>query len=140
MNCLFFFIFLISFLLSQSPTLSFHLYFCWRFRVHIINNLSLNNLVIHCFSYDDDLGRHELWWGEEFTFKIGQRAVGDTRVQCNVTKFGSNHITSIDVFTNGIADKHCCKTRQCYWSARDDAIYFSNNDKNWNRWYNWTSV
>ncbi|KAJ0091861.1 hypothetical protein Patl1_26795 [Pistacia atlantica] len=137
MNRFFFFIFLIGFLFSQTPTLSFHIPFCWSFQVHIINNLTHNNLVIHCHSESDDLRAHELRWGDEFTFKLGQSPLKNTCVWCNVTKFGSNHIASINVFTKGLADHQCCKTKQCYWSASDDGFYFGNNNKTWTKRLDW---
>ncbi|KAJ0010081.1 hypothetical protein Pint_33737 [Pistacia integerrima] len=131
----FFIIFLITFHISQAPTLAAD--FCWRFRVHIINALSHDNLDIHCYSLDDDLGEHNLGVGGDFTFKFGEHVILHTRFWCDM-KYGSDHSKTIDVFTENIGNKHCCHTRKCFWSVREDGFYFSNNNQSWVKWYDWS--
>lgn len=130
----FFVIFLISFHISQAPTLAID--FCWKFRVHIINALSHDILNLHCYSYNDDLGEHTLGVGGDFTFKFGQSPIYVTRFWCDM-KYGSSHSTTVDVWTAKIGDKHCCHTRECFWSVREDGFYLSDNNQSWVKWYNW---
>ncbi|KAJ0013529.1 hypothetical protein Pint_21529 [Pistacia integerrima] len=130
---------LIIFHISQASTFANKVSFCWKFRVHIINALSHDNdnLIIHCYSLDDDLGEHNLRVGDEFTFKFGRHVILTTRFWCDM-KYGSDHSKTIDVFTENIGDKYCCHTNKCFWSIREDGIYFSNNNQSWVKWYDWS--
>lgn len=135
-SCLFI-ILLIIFHVSQAPTLALKVSFCWNFRVHIINNLSHDNLDIHCHSCEDDLGQHMLGKNDDFTFKFGQHIVFVTHFWCEM-KYGDYHSKAITVYTDDFGDKYCCLTKKCFWSVRDDAFYFSNNNRSWVKWYDWS--
>ncbi|OMP09173.1 Plant self-incompatibility S1 [Corchorus olitorius] len=109
-----------------------------HFQVHIVNGFADNAkpLVIHCRSKDDDLGEHTLWKGQEFRFEFGISWVKSTHFSCNF-KWGLKKLDNISVFKHGIETWSCKATGLCFWKAAADGIYFSNNNQNWEKRFDW---
>ncbi|KAJ0092725.1 hypothetical protein Patl1_26784 [Pistacia atlantica] len=135
----FFIIFLIIFHNFQASTFAFDedRLIRIKFKVHIINGLSSNEnpLIIHCYSNDDDLGEHTLWMNNEFKFRFGNHVWRLTHFWC-VMRCGLNKKT-IDVFRSGVETKTCRRTGNCFWSAREEGFYFSNDNQSWVKRYDW---
>ncbi|KAF8025244.1 hypothetical protein BT93_F2170 [Corymbia citriodora subsp. variegata] len=103
--------------------------------VHIINNLS-NDMGLHCQSADDDLGTQLLHQGEEQMIRFRMHFFKSTLFFCDTQRWGGGAPSKhFDVFEES-RDKHRCGG-DCKWSLRDDGIYFSNDDTNWNREFTW---
>ncbi|EEF44311.1 S-protein homolog 21 [Ricinus communis] len=113
--------------------------FCIKYRVHVMNGLSSNEnpLYIHCQSRDDDLGDHTLNVGGDFNFKFRIKLIGpNTWFSCDMV-WGSKH-QHVDVFRQKVEGPMCCADgNSCYWRAQDDGIYFSTNNVEWIRRYEW---
>ncbi|KAB2031958.1 hypothetical protein ERO13_D05G318200v2 [Gossypium hirsutum] len=110
----------------------------FRYKVHIINGLPDNAkpLELSCHSNDDDLGHHTLWKDQEFRFKFGIHFWKKTHFVCNFS-WGSKSLNDITVFVNEVETRTCRETGNCFWKVETDGIYFSNNDQNWEKRFNW---
>ncbi|EEF44314.1 S-protein homolog 7 [Ricinus communis] len=112
---------------------------CITYRVHVMNGLSSNKdpLFLHCQSRDDDLGDHTLYLGGDFNFKFRIKLFGkSTWFSCDMI-WGSKH-QHVDVFTEKIEGPMCCiEGNSCHWRAQDDGIYFSMNNVDWIKRYDW---
>ncbi|KAK6265923.1 hypothetical protein QUC31_016760 [Theobroma cacao] len=109
-----------------------------RYKVHILNGFADNAkpLIIHCHSRDDDLGEHTLWKDQEFRFKFIVHFVKTTHFVCDFN-WGSKSLDNISVFKNDAETSSCRATGNCFWKAEEDGIYFSNNDQNWVKRFDW---
>lgn len=136
---LFFFIIIPIFLIIQSRTNAFdeNIRIRLKYKAHIMNGLATDKVPtrIHCYSKDDDLGAHLLWMKEEFRFEFTVDFWKKTHFWCDMG-FGTNERT-VDVFQTGIETHTCRSTGNCFWSMREDGIYFSNNDQSWVKKYDW---
>lgn len=72
---------------------------------------------------------------EEFRFEFTVDFWKKTHFGCDMG-FGTNERT-VDVFQTGIEIHTCRSTGNCFWSMREDGIYFSNNDQSWVKKYDW---
>ncbi|KAL3642169.1 hypothetical protein CASFOL_012984 [Castilleja foliolosa] len=91
-----------------------------RIRVYIVNMLPLKTspLLVHCKSKDEDNGNQSLpYRGQGSSFSFCPSFT--TRFVCNFR--WNDKDTSFDVFNS-------VKTNVCYYEARSDAIYFSEDD------------
>ncbi|XVF38100.1 hypothetical protein REPUB_Repub20aG0069000 [Reevesia pubescens] len=134
-------LFLASFI-SQTPISAAEsvdkVIFRFRYKVHILNGFANNAkpLIISCHSNDDDLGVHTLWKNQQFRFEFIIHFVKTTHFVCNFN-WGSKSLPNISVFLNTVETDTCKATGNCFWKAAEDGIYFSNNDQNWEKRFDW---
>ncbi|OMP09180.1 Plant self-incompatibility S1 [Corchorus olitorius] len=111
-----------------------------RFKVHILNGFADNvkPLLVHCRSLDDDLGNHTLWKGNEFRFKFLLHLIKTTHFICNF-EWASKKLDDITVFKDEdhAESGECVDTGNCFWKAAADGLYFSNNNQNWVKKFDW---
>ncbi|KAL7094014.1 hypothetical protein ACP275_11G074800 [Erythranthe tilingii] len=92
--------------------------------VYVVNSLPPNSssLLFHCASGDNDLGYHSPSVGQNFNF--------DFCVKENILFFchlwWDQKDAAFEVFNEGWHDDRC-RNEICYWEARSDGIYFSND-------------
>ncbi|XP_044499382.1 S-protein homolog 24-like [Mangifera indica] len=112
----------------------------WHYRVHITNSFPNNDqpLYVHCWSRDDDLGEHNLWVNNEFTFRFGKNIFFPTRFDCDF-RHGSLS-TRFPIFHIDRDGSKCRRTGQCYWSVREDGFYFCNDNIWWYKRYDWNGT
>ncbi|CAA0806374.1 Plant self-incompatibility protein S1 family [Striga hermonthica] len=109
----------------------------FSYHVHVINNLPPNTdpLIVHCASKDNDMGNHTVTTNQEFHFHFCKRPVV-TLFFCHLWWGGYKDI-AFEAF-NAKWDNSICTDRKCYWSARDDGIYFSGDPPtNYVKAYDW---
>lgn len=104
-----------------------------RWSVQVSNDMkSGEKLFLHCKSKDDDLGKHYMTTGQQFSWKFRENLWQNTLFWCYMGKI--NHHVSLEVFwPEAIRDpwlRHRCQGQVCYWSARDDGIYIKNVPEN----------
>lgn len=126
---LFIFVFLITLNLFQTPTLAEKpkCFFTPGYEVYIVNNLPQQSppLMIHCASKNNDLGNHTLYLNQEFYFKFCESFIAVTIFSCQFS--WDSKKKDLDVFNAN--SRKLCKTGLCYWAAKSDGIYFSNDAK-----------
>ncbi|XVF85016.1 hypothetical protein PTKIN_Ptkin17bG0084900 [Pterospermum kingtungense] len=138
----FLYLFILASFISQTPVFAAEsvdrILFRLRFKVHILNGFAdnANPLIIHCYSLDDDLGQHTLWKGQEFQFKFGLNLFRSTYFECTF-KWGSKSTDPFSVFTGNIESITCKATGNCFWKVTEYGIYFSNNNKDWEKRLGW---
>ncbi|XVF84705.1 hypothetical protein PTKIN_Ptkin17bG0059400 [Pterospermum kingtungense] len=105
-----------------------------RFKVHIINGFAdnTNPLILHCHSRDDDLGQHTLWENQEFRFKFIISFIRMTLFYCSFN-WRSKSLNNFCVFGNSVQVGTCKQTENCFWKVAEDGIYFSDNNRNWEK-------
>ncbi|KAJ4845865.1 hypothetical protein Tsubulata_048165 [Turnera subulata] len=127
-------------LVSSSDRMSVKkIRFCSKFRVHIIDGFSSNNLpfLLHCWSKDQDLGNHTLYIGGDFNFHFGTRFWPPyTHFNCDMS-WGPKNLHDVTVFDQGKVMDWCCSSGQCYWRAQDDGLYYSNDNSTYAKKYDW---
>ncbi|KAJ4834125.1 hypothetical protein Tsubulata_012609 [Turnera subulata] len=111
--------------------------FCIRFRVFVKNGLSNNAMPLqfHCWSKDDDLGKHTLYTNQDFNFRFFDDFMGNSLFTCDM-RWGDKH-KKLDVYAPTVEGLSCCDTGNCYWRAQDDGIYFCNDDKSYLKRWDW---
>lgn len=103
-----------------------------RHHVHIINNLP-GDLILHCQSKDNDLGVRTLHPGEEQMIRFRVNIWMTTHFYCLAqSEWKYKYFDAFKVKR----DKFRCG-KQCYWSIRDDGIYYSSDGTGWVRYYTW---
>lgn len=95
-------------------------------QVTILNHMTDSTLVAHCKSKDDDLGEHVLGIGGKYYWNFDENLWQSTLFWCNFYSSKHGHASG-DVFWPEdeppfLADN--CINNNCFWSARDDGIYF----------------
>ncbi|GFP91824.1 hypothetical protein PHJA_001326400 [Phtheirospermum japonicum] len=90
--------------------------------VNIANKLSHNTqLLLHCASRNDDLGIQTIGVNNGFTWTFCTDSVWHSTVyHCNF-KAGQKQQ---NIIAYEEARREHCKDNVCYWTARDDGIYF----------------
>ncbi|KAL8038043.1 hypothetical protein ABFX02_11G077900 [Erythranthe guttata] len=112
--------FLISSFIVQTMSVCF-----WgaHVKVKVVDNLPPNSpqLFMHCASADDDLGNHTLTNGQDFHFKFCFN--GRTLFFCHLWWNGKQR--AFDVYNS-----RTCQDNKgiCYWEARSDGIYHSEDN------------
>ncbi|KAA0067970.1 hypothetical protein IC582_020086 [Cucumis melo] len=100
-----------------------------KWRIHVVNGLNNETLLVHCKSKDDDLGIHNLVSkGEEFQWTFKVNFFGTTLFWCYLQK--PNFSVSFESFW--VEKSHPwlnsrCFHNDCIWIAKDDAVYLRNN-------------
>ncbi|XP_021907279.1 S-protein homolog 21-like [Carica papaya] len=113
-----------------------------RYHVDITNNLSPNNVLnLHCRSKDDDLGKHALAVGGDFSFSFQVSLFGTTTFWCDVN-WGNIDRGSYVVFTRDYGLWESCDYKNCFWSARDDGLYLMDipHGRRYKLVYSWSSM
>ncbi|KAH7834970.1 hypothetical protein Vadar_021519 [Vaccinium darrowii] len=106
--------------------------------VHIISRVP-GSLRFHCKSKDDDLGSHTSSNGQEFKWKFIPNIFRSTLFFCHFYWNSKQQI--FDVYNKDI-DPDCDNSKvsfdfQCYWEARPDGFYLSNDNQTWKKRNNW---
>lgn len=108
--------------------------------VHIISGVPNNPtpLWARCQSKDNDLGMQRINNGQSFSWKFTTNVWGTTLFFCHFY-WGSHNTTIFEVYNAKIGDKCWNGTihYNCYWVARPDGFYFSNDNKSWEKIHNW---
>ncbi|GFP94246.1 hypothetical protein PHJA_001569100 [Phtheirospermum japonicum] len=116
---------IISTILLQATSLEENRFCITRkFNVRVVDNIQPPGsapLTLHCRSGDTDKGTHTLTTGQEFRFDfcIGLK----TLFFCNVEWTGKT--AGFQVFNVKWKTENYCKQDTCYWEARSDGIYHS---------------
>ncbi|KAH6809153.1 hypothetical protein C2S51_026936 [Perilla frutescens var. frutescens] len=108
-----------------------------NYEVHVINNVdnSSDELVVHCKSADDDLGEHFLDNGEDWNWKFRVNFFRSTLFFCHLQMGGMQK--RFAAFDTDNISYQCEETSSCFWSVRKEGIYFSCDNKNYVKKYNW---
>ncbi|CAA0839958.1 Plant self-incompatibility protein S1 family [Striga hermonthica] len=127
----------VSLFISSRSTRTNGIGLLQTYRVYVINNFSYdtNELMIHCKSGDDDLGYHFLSQYGSWHWKFRVDLFGSTLFFCRV-QWGELE-TSFTVFDTDYISSKCEGTSTCFWSLREDGIYFSCDDLNYVQRYIW---
>ncbi|OMP09179.1 Plant self-incompatibility S1 [Corchorus olitorius] len=112
-----------------------------KYTVHIMNGFLDNAkpLLVRCRSNDHYLGEHKLWKDGEYHFRFGVSWVRTTHFRCYFD-WGSKNLYDITVFRHGVPESEnmsCKHTGQCYWKTVEDGLYFSNNNQDWEKKFDW---
>ncbi|GFP96193.1 hypothetical protein PHJA_001763400 [Phtheirospermum japonicum] len=107
------------------------------YEVYIFNNFdnNANELIVHCKSADDDLGDHFLDQDGNWHWKFRVNFFRSTLFFCHVQWGGME--TSFTVFDTDYISYKCEDTSTCFWSVRNDGIYFSCDNENYVKRYIW---
>ena len=105
-----------------------------KYYIHLINDLSIPDMTVHCKSADDDLGIHHLQKGEDYQFNFKVNFWKTTMFWCKVER--PNKYISFECFwtekkSTWLRDR--CRDGDvgtCIWKAKDDGIYLRNNAAN----------
>lgn len=112
--------------------------FTAKYDVFVFSNLPPNTpmLSAKCWSKDDDLGIHALAPGQNFNFHFCESFLGSL-FTCYLSWKGKGK--TFNVYNSRWIDLMCDRTRQCYWFAKEDGIYFSdeNPPKKLEKHYDW---
>ncbi|KAL7148154.1 hypothetical protein ABFS83_06G159000 [Erythranthe nasuta] len=103
-------------------------FFTTGYEVYVVNNLPASSppLLLNCASKDDKLGNHTLYVNQDFHFHFCESVFADTTFSCEFRWESKEKL--FDVF-NAARRKLCGKDNFCYWAAKSDGIYFSNDSK-----------
>lgn len=118
-------------------------FFTEQYRVHVINGIPNNNIVVHCQSRDDDMGTHTLSTDGEFSWKFCQNTRQTTLYFCHFWWQGKQQV--FDVFNKTTSSSGMCVygkiygTHQCKWLAKSDGFYwFKDHDNVWVKGNDWS--
>lgn len=110
--------------------------------VKITNTFSIHNVVtVHCESWNDDLGVHELRYGEDFHFSFVPDIFSKTTFTCQldlVNEHGQAISMNYDLYW-AVRDINRCGT-DCVWLLNESGLltYYPREER-WRRMYNWDS-
>ncbi|KAH7833736.1 hypothetical protein Vadar_009236 [Vaccinium darrowii] len=109
-------------------------------RVHIVSGVPSNPtpLWARCRSKDDDIGMHKLNNGESFSWKFSMNFFETTLFFCHF--YWGSHTNIFTVFDRGLYEKcdHGTPHYDCFWVVRPDGFYFNNDNKSWEKMYDWS--
>ncbi|KAL3828333.1 hypothetical protein ACJIZ3_017135 [Penstemon smallii] len=94
-------------------------------------------LIVRCKSADDDLGERSLDKDGEWKWNFRVNFFRSTLFYCNV-KWGEYLEKSFNVFDTDYISSKCEDTSTCFWSVRDEGIYFSCDNVNYVKQHNWS--
>ncbi|GFP93561.1 hypothetical protein PHJA_001500500 [Phtheirospermum japonicum] len=98
--------------------------------VHVANFLSQSSqLLLHCSSRNDDLGIQTVPVNYEFRWTFCTDSVWHSTLYNCEFRTGQKRK---NIIAYEEARREFCINNQCYWSARDDGIYFFET-----KYYNW---
>ncbi|CAL0311195.1 unnamed protein product [Lupinus luteus] len=93
--------------------------------VHIINSLANSiNLKVHCKSKDNDLGFHDVTFGNIYKFEFGPNIFGTTLFFC--TFQWNDKVHTVTVYNAATDDKRCMKN--CYWIVQQNQVCTKGDD------------
>ena len=104
--------------------------------MHIVNELSHNKvLYLHCVSYNDNLGHHNLKYKAEFKFSFMENFLGATIFKCYMSRDRKIDAT-FTVFWPGFLRRENQDIdlekdtvgSNVIWVARDDGIYLKRRE------------
>ncbi|KZV34846.1 hypothetical protein F511_00748 [Dorcoceras hygrometricum] len=112
--------------------------FLQNYEVHIIRRFTNDSdeLVVRCESGDDDLGEHYLVTGDDFHWRFRVNFFKSTLFFCHV-KWGELE-QRFNAFDTDYISYLCEETSKCFWSLSEDGIYFSCDDKNYVKQFEWS--
>ncbi|PIN19135.1 hypothetical protein CDL12_08192 [Handroanthus impetiginosus] len=65
--------------------------------VTIADTINGNPITAHCYSVDDDLGTHQLFFQQQFSWTFRYKLIGETRFYCDInTQFGQGKFRVYD--------------------------------------------
>ncbi|KAL7105666.1 hypothetical protein ACP275_07G058100 [Erythranthe tilingii] len=137
MNFSIYILFIATFLILNKSAKATGLGIFQRYEVHITNNFENNTdeLIVNCRSADDDLGEHFLDKGEDWHWQFRVNFFRSTLFYCNV-QWGELGLRFTSFDTDNISST-CEETSTCFWSVREDGIYFSCDNKNYVKRHIW---
>lgn len=95
--------------------------------LHVVNGLSHNKMMfLRCQSKDNDLGKHNLKAGAEFSWKFKTHFFEKTLFWCYVRPLDAQKHAHFDVFWCSDDLYYRCNYKNCTWIAKDDGIYIKN--------------
>lgn len=108
-----------------------------EYKVHIINDIRSNSeqVIVRCQSADNDLGEHYLNKGDDFHWHFRVNFFRSTLFFCHV-KMGENE-KFFNAFNVGYISSTCEDTSTCFWAVRDEGIFFSCDNENYSKAYQW---
>lgn len=108
-----------------------------RYHVYIINGFENHSksLLIHCRSKQDDLGKHELKHGQEYTWSFKVNIDGSTLFYCNIRQ--GKALKHFVAFSAVVEGSDCADTGKCYWLVTEAGFYFSSDNFTWWRKFGW---
>ncbi|KAK4403927.1 S-protein5 [Sesamum angolense] len=89
--------------------------------VHVANQLSSDQLTVHCQSKDDDLGIHTFPPNEEYSWSFCDSAVLSTLFYCDIS--AGSRSKHFDAYTSTTRD--VCRDNQCNWFVKDDVVGYA---------------
>lgn len=104
--------FSVLFILSEAKT-----------EVKIQNDIPRENITIHCYSVDDDVGTHLLTYGQSFSIRFWPNFFGGTKFYCGVK---SLHGAGIYLVFDDFIASECYDF--CLWFIRANGLCLRRND------------
>ena len=105
------------------------------YNIHLVNDLQVLGITVHCKSKDDDLGVHNLpHRGDDYHFSFKINVWQSTLFWCRVEK--QNAYISFECFWTEIHHRWLRNRCQdgdvgtCTWKFKDDGIYLRHNSAN----------
>ncbi|KAI8565230.1 hypothetical protein RHMOL_Rhmol03G0243500 [Rhododendron molle] len=108
--------------------------------VHIISGVPDNptKLRVNCTHNGADFQKRTLHDGQEFSWGYSDVFLDDYAFMCKFnwgTK--TSWFTVLSMYTRPMLCAHTNYPCDCYWDARADGFYFSNDKKSWKKMYHW---
>ncbi|XP_058181141.1 S-protein homolog 29-like [Rhododendron vialii] len=109
-------------------------------QVHVINDIpdSPEPLRVRCTSLDIVADLHTLKKGQELNWTFGPDASGSAVYPCHFYWQSKNKLFNV---YDGRVRQYCRlpvpNVYACYWSARPDGFYVSNDESSWKKIYGW---
>ncbi|XP_023549414.1 S-protein homolog 1-like [Cucurbita pepo subsp. pepo] len=107
----------------------------FSYNIHLVNDLKVLGIMVHCKSRDDDLGVHYLpHRGDDYHFGFNVNVWQSTLFWCKVEK--QNTYISFESFWTEVRHtwlRDRCQDGSvgtCIWKVKDDGIYLRNNAAN----------
>lgn len=109
-----------------------------EYEVRVINGFRNNSslpLVIWCSSEEADLGGRALQEHDDFSWKMKTRLWSSNLMKCTM-KWDRTR-KRFDAFKASRDIQRCGPFRMCSWMVTEDGFYFSNDQVNWNKDFEW---
>ncbi|XP_023515117.1 S-protein homolog 5-like [Cucurbita pepo subsp. pepo] len=108
------------------------------YEVRVINGFTNNSslpLVIWCSSKDSDLGGRALQEHDDFSWRVTTK-MWNTNQFCCTMKWDAKR-KSFDAFKVPRDFYRCGIFKKCSWLVREDGFYFSPDEVNWKKDFQW---